>query len=128
MIKKYRFEDHGKGEHGWLHSSFHFSFADYYNEKRMNFGKLRVFNHDTVEAGEGFDTHPHRNMEIISYVVEGELSHGDSMGNEKVVKRGGMQYLSAGTGITHNEYNHSNSPITFAQIWILPDKMNVTPQ
>ena len=127
MIKLYRFKEHGKGEHGWLHSTFHFSFADYYNEDRMNFGKLRVLNHDIVEAGGGFDTHPHRNMEIVSYVVSGELYHRDSMGNEKVVKRGGVQYLSAGTGITHSEYNHSDKANTFVQIWILPDKLNLAP-
>lgn len=112
----------GRGMHGWLDSHFHFSFANYYNPENINFGALRVWNDDIVLPGTGFDTHPHQNMEIISYVVAGELSHADSMGNEQVLKRGQVQYMSAGTGITHSEYNHGDVPLRFFQIWIFADK------
>jgi redox-sensitive bicupin YhaK (pirin superfamily) len=112
----------GRGMHGWLDSHFHFSFADYYNPTNINFGALRVWNDDIVLPGTGFDTHPHENMEIISYVIDGELSHADSMGNEQTLKRGMVQYMSAGTGITHSEYNHGTVPLRFFQIWILADK------
>jgi redox-sensitive bicupin YhaK (pirin superfamily) len=117
----------GRGQHGWLDSHFHFSFAEYYNPENINFGALRVWNDDIVLPGTGFDTHPHRDMEIISYVIEGELSHADSMGNEQTLERGQVQYMSAGTGITHSEYNHGKEPLRFFQIWIFADANGHTP-
>ncbi|MDR1088924.1 MAG: pirin family protein [Coriobacteriales bacterium] len=117
----------GRGIHGWLDSHFHFSFAEYYNPENINFGVLRVWNDDIVLPGTGFDTHPHANMEILSYVVEGELSHADSMGNEHTLTRGQVQYMSAGTGVTHSEYNHGNVPLRFFQIWIFADKKDYPP-
>ncbi|MDR1930162.1 MAG: pirin family protein [Treponema sp.] len=125
-----RYIDHrkmGRGKHGWLDSYFHFSFAEYYNPDNMHFGVLRVINDDTVQAGEGFDTHPHQNMEIISYVVDGELTHADSMQNRRTLTRGQAQYMSAGTGVTHSEYNLGEGPLRFLQIWILPDRDNYAP-
>jgi redox-sensitive bicupin YhaK (pirin superfamily) len=112
----------GRGEHGWLDSHFHFSFAEYCNPHNIQFGVLRVMNDDQVRSGTGFDTHPHENMEIISYVVNGELTHRDSMGNERTLSRGQVQYMSAGTGITHSEYNHGKDLLRFFQIWIFPDR------
>jgi redox-sensitive bicupin YhaK (pirin superfamily) len=117
----------GRGIHGWLDSHFHFSFAEYYNPENINFGVLRVWNDDIVLPGTGFGTHPHENMEIISYVLEGELSHADSMGNEQTLSRGQVQYMSAGTGVTHSEYNHGNVPLRFFQIWIFADKRGYPP-
>jgi redox-sensitive bicupin YhaK (pirin superfamily) len=117
----------GRGMHGWLDSHFHFSFAEYYNPENINFGVLRVWNDDIVLPGSGFDTHPHQNMEIISYVVEGALSHADSMGNEHTLTRGQVQYMSAGTGVTHSEYNHGDVPLRFFQIWIFADQNNYPP-
>jgi redox-sensitive bicupin YhaK (pirin superfamily) len=113
--------------HGWLDSHFHFSFAEYYNPENINFGALRVLNDDIVLPGTGFDTHPHQNMEIVSYVVAGELTHGDSMGNEQTITRGQAQYMSAGTGVLHSEYNHGTVPLRFLQIWILPDQDGYRP-
>ncbi|MDR3136302.1 MAG: pirin family protein [Coriobacteriales bacterium] len=117
----------GRGVHGWLDSHFHFSFAEYYNPENINFGVLRVWNDDIVLPGTGFGTHPHENMEIISYVLEGELSHADSMGNEQALERGQVQYMSAGTGVLHSEYNHGDVPLRFFQIWILADKSGYPP-
>ena len=117
----------GRGAHGWLDSHFHFSFAEYYNPRNIHFGVLRVMNDDLVQSGTGFDTHPHENMEIISYVVNGELTHRDSMGNERTLNRGQVQYMSAGTGITHSEYNQGKDQLRFFQIWIFPDKKGYTP-
>jgi len=117
----------GRGRHGWLDSHFHFSFAEYYNPDNIQFGVLRVLNDDIVQAGEGFDTHPHRDMEIISYVIKGELSHRDSMGNVRTLTRGQVQYMSAGTGVTHSEYNHGEGELRFAQMWILPDRKGYKP-
>lgn len=117
----------GKSEQGWLHSIFHFSFAEYYNPSNMNFGALRVVNDDIFDAGKGFETHPHQDMEIISYVVEGVLTHKDSMDNERQLTRGQVQYMSAGTGITHSEINHTKNPLRFLQIWVLPDKKGYEP-
>jgi redox-sensitive bicupin YhaK (pirin superfamily) len=117
----------GRGRHGWLESWFHFSFADYYNPNNINFGVLRVFNDDTVQPDAGFPTHPHQNMEIISYVVRGELSHKDSMGNAHTLTRGQSQYMSAGTGVTHSEFNLGNDELRFMQIWIMPDKDGYMP-
>jgi redox-sensitive bicupin YhaK (pirin superfamily) len=117
----------GFADHGWLKSFHHFSFADYYNPRNINFGVLRVLNDDIVEPDKGFDTHPHQNMEILSYVVEGELTHADSMGNERVLTRGQVQYMSAGTGVFHSEYNKSARLLRFLQIWIFPNKENCKP-
>lgn len=119
----------GDANHGWLHSKHTFSFANYYNPERMNFGVLRVLNDDTVAGGKGFGTHPHDNMEIISIPLEGDLEHKDSMGNVAVIKNGEIQVMSAGTGIQHSEYNKSNnSTVKFLQIWVFPNKKNVTPR
>ena len=112
----------GRGLHGGLDSHFHFSFADYYNPKNINFGALRVINDDLVQPGAGFDTHPHKNMEILSYVIEGELTHEDSMNNRATLTRGQVQYMSAGTGVYHSEYNLGDTLLRFLQIWILPDR------
>jgi redox-sensitive bicupin YhaK (pirin superfamily) len=117
----------GRGQHGWLDSHFHFSFAEYFNPANMHFGVLRVLNDDQVQVGEGFDTHPHQDMEIISYVVDGELTHKDSMGNESTLTRGQVQYMSAGTGVFHSEYNHGKDLLRFLQIWILPDSRGYKP-
>src|SRR6267154_340458 len=119
----------GFANHGWLQSYHSFSFADYYNPDRMHFGVLRVLNDDTVEAGKGFGTHPHDNMEIISIPLEGDLQHKDSMGNTAVIKNGDVQAMSAGTGIAHSEMNkNTDKPVKFLQIWVFPNKRNVTPR
>ena len=122
-------DSRGHANHGWLNSHHTFSFANYYNPERMHFGVLRVLNDDTVAPGMGFGTHPHDNMEIISIPLEGDLEHKDSMGNTQVIKHGDIQVMSAGTGITHSEYNkNSNQPVKFLQIWVFPNKKNVTPR
>ena len=119
----------GHANHGWLESYHSFSFANYFNPERMQFGALRVLNDDTVAAGMGFGTHPHKNMEIISIPLEGDLEHKDSMGNTAVIRSGDIQVLSAGTGITHSEYNKNrDQQVKFLQIWVLPNKQNVTPR
>lgn len=119
----------GDANHGWLHSRHTFSFANYHNPERMHFGVLRVLNDDFVEAGRGFGTHPHDNMEIISIPLEGDLEHKDSMGTVAVIKKGDIQVMSAGTGITHSEYNkNKDKPVKFLQIWVLPNKENVKPR
>lgn len=119
----------GHANHGWLDSHHSFSFANYYNPDRMHFGVLRVLNDDRVDAGMGFGTHPHDNMEIISIPLEGDLEHKDSMGNTAVIKRGDIQVMSAGTGIYHSEYNRNKDRLTkFLQIWVYPNKRNVTPR
>lgn len=119
----------GFANHGWLQSHHTFSFANYYNPQRMNFGVLRVLNDDQVAAGMGFGTHPHDNMEIISIPLEGDLQHKDSMGNVAVIKKGDIQVMSAGTGIQHSEYNkNKDSLVKFLQIWVFPNKKNVTPR
>ncbi len=122
-------DSRGNADHGWLKSRHTFSFANYYNPERMHFGVLRVLNDDTVEAGMGFGTHPHDNMEIISIPLEGDLEHKDSMGNVAVIKNGDIQVMSAGTGIMHSEYNkNKDSRVKFLQIWVFPNKRNVTPR
>lgn len=122
-------ETRGLANHGWLNSHHTFSFANYYNPERMHFGVLRVLNDDTVQAGMGFGTHPHDNMEIISIPLEGDLEHKDSMGNVAVIKNGDIQVMSAGTGITHSEYNKNRDKLVkFLQIWVFPNKRNVTPR
>ena len=127
MIKYIDSNKMGGGKLNWLDSHFHFSFADYYNPNNIRFGVLRVLNDDIIQPGTGFDTHPHRDMEIISYIIHGKLSHKDSMGNARTVGRGEVQYMSAGTGVTHSEYNHENEEMRLAQIWILPDKKGCQP-
>lgn len=112
----------------WLESRFHFSFADYYNPRNLNFGKLRVLNDDLVKGHSGFGRHPHRDAEIFSYIVQGELTHADSLGNKESLGRGCLQYLSAGTGITHAEMNDGGQTCRFLQVWITPDKSGHTPQ
>jgi len=122
-------ETRGQANHGWLNSHHTFSFANYHNPERMHFGVLRVLNDDQVQAGQGFGTHPHDNMEIISIPLKGDLEHKDSMGNIAVIQEGDVQILSAGTGITHSEYNkNSSKEVKFLQIWIFPNKKNVTPR
>ncbi|MCK7556750.1 pirin family protein [Chitinophaga sedimenti] len=119
----------GHANHGWLESKHTFSFANYYNPDRMHFGVLRVLNDDWVAPGRGFDRHPHDNMEIISIPLEGDLEHKDSMGNVAVIKHGDIQVMSAGTGIFHSEYNKNRDKDTrFLQIWLFPNKKNVTPR
>jgi redox-sensitive bicupin YhaK (pirin superfamily) len=122
-------ESRGDADHGWLHSRHTFSFAGYYDPERVHFGVLRVLNDDIVAPGMGFGTHPHDNMEIISIPLEGDLEHRDSMGNVSVIKHGDLQVMSAGTGITHSEYNkNKDKPVKFLQIWVFPDRKNVKPR
>ncbi len=119
----------GNANHGWLNSFHTFSFANYYNPERMNFGVLRVLNDDQVQAGKGFGTHPHDNMEIVSIPLEGDLEHKDSMGNVTVIKEGDVQVMSAGTGVTHSECNKNlDKEVKFLQIWIFPRQKNVEPR
>jgi len=119
----------GLADHGWLQSRHTFSFANYYNPDRMHFGVLRVLNDDIVAPGRGFGTHPHDNMEIISIPLEGDLEHKDSMGNVSVIRHGDLQVMSAGTGITHSEFNKNRDKgVKFLQIWVFPNRRNVTPR
>ena len=125
----HRADSRGFADHGWLQSYHSFSFANYYNPERMQFGTLRVLNDDRVAPGMGFGTHPHNNMEIISIPLEGDLEHKDSMGNTAVIRQGDVQVMSAGTGVQHSEYNRNrDKEVAFLQIWILPDQANVTPR
>jgi redox-sensitive bicupin YhaK (pirin superfamily) len=119
----------GTADHGWLKTAHSFSFSGYYNPERMHFGVLRVLNDDYVEGGKGFGTHPHDNMEIITIPFEGALEHKDSMGNSSVIQTGDIQVMSAGTGITHSEFNHhKDQAVKLFQIWLFPDKKDVTPR
>ncbi|QKF58265.1 pirin family protein [Aliarcobacter lanthieri] len=122
MLKKLSKQNMGKSNLGWLESRFHFSFAEYRNPVNIQFGVLRVLNDDIVYPHSGFDMHPHENMEIISYIVDGEITHKDSMGNSEILKRGEVQYLSAGDGIYHSEKNESNKDLRLLQIWVFPPK------
>lgn len=122
-------DSRGHANHGWLESYHSFSFANYYNPERMQFGTLRVLNDDRVAAGMGFGKHPHQNMEIISIPLKGDLEHEDSMGNTSVIREGDVQVMSAGTGVTHSEYNkNKDREVRFLQIWVLPDRPNVSPR
>lgn len=125
----HRAESRGFADHGWLKTHHTFSFARYYDPTRVHFGVLRVLNDDTVAGGEGFGTHPHENMEIVSIPLEGELRHRDSMGNSFVLHTGELQVMTAGTGITHSEYNNlPDRHVKFLQIWIYPDRSGYTPR
>lgn len=122
-------ESRGHANHGWLDTHHTFSFANYYNPRRMNFGALRVLNDDKVAPGTGFDTHPHENMEIVSIPLKGHLRHGDSESNQKVITVGEIQVMSAGTGILHSEKDHSQTePVEFLQIWVIPKHKNNRPK
>jgi redox-sensitive bicupin YhaK (pirin superfamily) len=125
----HRANTRGFANHGWLKSYHSFSFANYYNPERMNFGMLRVLNDDEVAGGRGFGTHPHNNMEIISIPLEGDLKHMDNMGNATVIRQGEVQVMSAGTGVSHSEYNKNlTEDVKFLQIWVIPRERNVTPR
>ncbi|WP_400078212.1 pirin family protein [Winogradskyella sp. R77965] len=124
----HRADTRGYADHGWLKSNHSFSFASYQNAERMNFGMLRVLNDDIVQPKMGFGTHPHQNMEIISIPLKGALSHKDSMGNKRAIEVGEVQVMSAGTGLTHSEFNDSKTDeVNFLQLWVIPEEMSVKP-
>ncbi len=127
MIKHYPYETLGRHDLGWLDAHFHFSFAEYHNRDRMGFGPLRVINDDIIQAGTGFDTHPHKDMEIITYVRKGAITHRDSQGNKGRTEAGNVQVMSAGTGIYHSEFNLESEDTNLYQIWIHPRKKDLKP-
>lgn len=128
MLQIIKANEHYKGQYDWLTTYHHFSFGEYHNPEKMNFGPLRVFNDDIVQPGTGFDFHPHNNMEIVTYLIDGELEHKDNYGNHGIIKPGEVQRMSAGTGIMHAEYNHSKEkPLRLLQMWVLANKKNLKP-
>lgn len=127
MLRKIYSKNMGKSNYRWLQGNFHFSFAEYFKPTNINFGVLRVLNDEVMKASGGFNTHPHNDMEIITYIVKGELTHGDSMGNTSTIEKGHMQYMSAGTGVYHSEFNRSNEDLRLLQIWIIPDQKGYKP-
>jgi redox-sensitive bicupin YhaK (pirin superfamily) len=127
MIELRPFASLGGAHHGWLDAHHHFSFAEYYDPKRMNWGNLRVWNDDVIAANSGFPRHPHRDMEIITYVREGSITHQDNLGNQGVTEAGDVQVMSAGTGIAHSEYNLGSTDTRLFQIWIIPDEEGAPP-
>ena len=128
MIRVRKSGERGKGDHGWLQSNFSFSFDQYYDPEHMSFGPLRVMNEDHIKEGKGFGMHPHNDMEIITYLISGQLEHRDSMGNGEVLNRGEVQTMTAGSGIRHSEFNPSSESSThLIQIWIVPNQVDLTP-
>ncbi len=128
MVKIYKFSELGKADFGWLKANYHFSFSNYYNPNRLGFGKLLVINDDKVSAGKGFAPHSHKDMEIITYVKTGAITHQDNLGNKGRTIAGDVQVMSAGSGITHSEYNFEDEDTTLYQIWIEPNQKNVAPR
>lgn len=128
MLDVIRSEDRGHADHGWLQAKHTFSFADYHNPARVRFGRLRVINEDRIAPGQGFGTHPHKDMEIVTYIIDGAIEHKDSMGNGTVISAGEVQRMTAGTGVLHSEFNHSQTTdLHLLQIWIFPEQNDLTP-